>query len=344
MKNQYRLAITAVMVATLAGCSGGAEQRRQANQDFNYLNTKPLQSWNVPAGAQLSQVDDYRIPVQTFPGALGREVDIRPPQQVLTLIPGTRVVNDSQGVTLVLAKQADQAKLWRMTQNVLTERNVPLLSQSENRIETDWVSWEQSDEDVVVSSRYRIETSEVNNQPTYRIILTDWREGTTDIPVSASNKERYSILMTNLMMARYDLQERELARQRAQELVKQIPISMGKDRSGLPVIIARAPYNVFWERLPSLLTQLGFTVEGRNRSQGIVDVEFRAPDDEFWTELGTLPIQLNNRSYRLQLGDLGNRTSINVTNTDGKPVTEAALESLAPVFAAAVERENQNKG
>lgn len=344
MKNQYRLAITAVMVATLAGCSGGAERRRQANQDFNYLETKPLQSWNVPAGAQPSQVDDYRIPAQRYPGELGRAVDIRPPQQVLTLIPGTRVVNDPQGVTLVLARAEDQAKLWRMTQQVLTERNVPLLSQSANVIETDWVSWEQGDEDKVISSRYRIEKSAATAQPSYRIILTDWREGNTEVPVSASNQERYSILMTNLMMARYDLQERELARQRAQALVKQIPISMGKDRSGLPVIIARAPYNVFWERLPSLLTQLGFTVDGRNRSQGIVEVEFRAPDDAFWTELGTMPIQLDNRSYRLQLGDLGNRTSINVTNADGKPVTEAALESLAPVFAAAVERDNQTDG
>ncbi|GAB3527770.1 outer membrane protein assembly factor BamC [Photobacterium alginatilyticum] len=342
MNYKYRLAVTAVMVATLAGCSGGAERRRQANQDFTYLETKPLESWTLPSGAQASQVNDYAIPVQRFPGELGSAVDIRPPQQVLALIPGARTVKDADGVTLLLAKPEELTKVWTLTQRLIAERNIQLLSQSANVMETDWVNWVNEDEENPVGSRYRIEKSSGSANNSYKITLVDWREGSVEKPVSAINKERYSILMTNLVTSRYDQQERELARLRAQELVKQIPISMGQDRSGLPVIIARAPYNVFWERLPDLLGQLGFTVEGRNRSQGVVEVKFRSPDDAFWTELGTKPIQLDDRSYNLQLGDLGNRTSVNVTDSDGKPVTEEALKSLAPVFAAAIDRANNS--
>lgn len=342
MNNKYRLAVTAVMVAVLAGCSGGAERRRQANQDFNYLETKPLGAWNLPAEAQASQVNDYAIPAQNFPGELGAGVDIRPPQQVLALIPGARAVKDADGVSLLLLKPEELTKVWQLTQRLISERNIKLRSQSVNAMETDWVNWTNEDEESEIGSRYLIEKSSEVNRYSYKISLIDWREGGKTTPVSAINKERYSILMTNLVMSRYDEQERELARLRAQELVKQIPISMGQDRSGLPVIIARAPYNVFWERLPNMLGQLGFTVEGRNRSQGIVEVKFRSPDDEFWTELGTQPIELDNRSYRLQLGDLGNRTSVNVTDTDGKPVTEEALKSMAPVFAAAIERANKS--
>ncbi|WP_064602345.1 outer membrane protein assembly factor BamC [Photobacterium sp. J15] len=342
MNNKYRLAVTAVMVAVLAGCSGGAERRRQANQDFNYLETKPLGAWNLPAEAQASQVYDYAIPAQNFQGELGAGVDIRPPQQVLALIPGARAVKDADGVSLLLLKPEELTKVWQLTQRLISERNITLRSQSANAMETDWVNWTNEDEESEIGSRYLIEKSSEVNRYSYKISLIDWREGGKTTPVSAINKERYSILMTNLVMSRYDEQERELARLRAQELVKQIPISMGQDRSGLPVIIARAPYNVFWERLPNMLGQLGFTVEGRNRSQGIVEVKFRSPDDEFWTELGTQPIELDNRSYRLQLGDLGNRTSVNVTDTDGKPVTEEALKSMAPVFAAAIERANKS--
>ncbi|ELR64341.1 Outer membrane protein NlpB [Photobacterium marinum] len=342
MNNKYRLAVTAVMVAVLAGCSGGAERRRQANQDFNYLETKPLGAWNLPAEAQASQVYDYAIPAQNFQGELGAGVDIRPPQQVLALIPGARAVKDADGVSLLLLKPEELTKVWQLTQRLISERNIKLRSQSANAMETDWVNWTNEDEESEIGSRYLIEKSSEVNRYSYKISLIDWREGGKTTPVSAINKERYSILMTNLVMSRYDEQERELARLRAQELVKQIPISMGQDRSGLPVIIARAPYNVFWERLPNMLGQLGFTVEGRNRSQGIVEVKFRSPDDEFWTELGTQPIELDNRSYRLQLGDLGNRTSVNVTDTDGKPVTEEALKSMAPVFAAAIERANKS--
>lgn len=342
MNNKYRLVVTAVMVATLAGCSGGAERRRQAKQDFTYLETKPLASWNLPGGAQASQVDDYAIPAQAFAGELGSAVDIRPPQQVLTLIPGARTVKDQEGVILLLAKPEDLSRLWQLTQNLIAERNIKIRSSSANVIETDWVGWSNEDEESEIGSRYRIEKSTEAGRNSYQITLIDWREGGVEKPVTVINKERYSILMTNLVTARYDQFEREQARLRAQQLVKQIPISMGQDRSGLPIIIARAPYNVFWERLPDVLGQLGFSVEGRNRSQGLVEVKFKSPDDAFWTELGTQPIQLDDRTYNLLLGDLGNRTSINVTDSDGKPVTEEALESLAPVMAAAIDRANNS--
>ncbi|MBY5948007.1 outer membrane protein assembly factor BamC [Photobacterium rosenbergii] len=341
MNYKYKLVAAAVAVVTLAGCSDGAERRRQANQDFNYLNTQPLESWTLPSDAQSGQVSDYDIPAGEYQGAIGSGVDIRPPQQVLALIPGARALRDNDGVTLVMVKQEDLTDVWSVTRKLIAEQNIALRSQSADVLETDWISWNNEDEDTEIGSRYRIEKSADGGRYSYRIMLVDWREGGVEQTVSVENKERYSILMTNLVTSRYDEQEREQARLRAQELIKQIPISMGQDRSGLPVIIARAPYNVFWERLPEVLGQLGFTVEGRNRSQGVVEVQFKSPDDEFWADLGTQPIELENRAYNLQLGDLGNRTSINITDTDGKPVTEQALNSLAPVMAAAIERANK---
>ncbi|KDM91217.1 outer membrane protein assembly factor BamC [Photobacterium galatheae] len=343
MNVNYRLAVTAVMVATLAGCSGGAERRRQANQDFNYLETAPLSSWNSPSGGAATVSGEYSIPAAEYAGVIGKAVDIRPPQQVLALIPGARAVHNADGtVSLQLVKAEELNELWTLTKRLGKERNIAFDVDTAQTLETSWVQWNNEDEDTEISSRYRITRSSENGQNLYTIKLLDWREAGVDKSVSLVNQERYSILMTNLVMAKYDAYEREKARLRAQELVKQIPISMGRDRSGLPVIIARAPYNVFWERLPSLLQMLGFTVDSRNRSQGTVDVAFRAPDDDFWTELGIQPLQLTNRDYKLQLGDLGNRTSITVTDEDGKPITEEALESLAPVLAAAIDKENQS--
>ncbi|MGF1702791.1 outer membrane protein assembly factor BamC [Photobacterium makurazakiensis] len=342
MNYKYKLVVTAVAVAILAGCSDGADRRRQANQDFEYLNTKPLEEWTLPAGAQPSQVSDYTIPASNVQGGLGPEVDIRPPQQVLALIPGARTIKHEDGVTLVLLKQEELSKVWTLSQKVIAEQDISLLNQTANVMDTDWVSWTNADEDSEIGSRYRIEKSAEGGRYTYQISLVAWREAGVEQPVSADNKERYSILMTNLITARYDQQVRDEARIKAQELVKQIPISMGRDRSGLPIIIARAPYNVFWERFPEVLGDLGFTVEGRNRSQGTVEVKFKSPDDEFWTELGTKPIALDDRTYNIQLGDLGNRTSISITDSDGKPVTEEELDSLAPVLAAAIERANNS--
>ncbi len=43
-------------------------------------------------------------------------------------------------------------------------------------------------------------------------------------------------------------------------------------------------------------------------------------------------------TYTFLFGDLGNRTSVNVTNSAGKPVEEELLKEMAPVLAAIAEK------
>lgn len=145
--------------------------------------------------------------------------------------------------------------------------------------------------------------------------------------------------MTNLVTSQYDQNKRDEAQRKAQALVKQIPITMGSDRSGFPVIIARTPYNVLWQRLPTILPRIGFNIEERNQSQGTLKAKYASPDDEFWNEIGVKPMELKSGTYTFLFGDLGNRTSINVTNSSGKPVEEELLKSLAPVLAAVAKQE-----
>ncbi|MCG7498435.1 outer membrane protein assembly factor BamC [Vibrio sp. Of7-15] len=340
MKFKYRFVLTSVMAVSLAACSGNPTERRQAKQDFTYMETTPFKVWNQPEGSKVEFSSFYAIPEGNFNGELGPGVDIRPPQQVLQLIPGARADLQNGEVTLWLVKEEELTKVWQTALDLIAKRNIPLRSQDDSRLETDWVSWISEDEDTEIGSRYVIEKTKQAKRHGFKITLVDWKEAGKVQPVSATNKERYNILMTNLVTSAYDQQVRDDARVRAQELVKQIPISMGQDRSGLPVIIARAPYNVFWERLPDLLPKVGLTMEGRNRSQGQVQVKYRAPDDAFWQEIGTKPLAFEGKTYNLLLGDLGNRTSINVTDGAGKPVSEEVLTSLAPVLAAAVDRAN----
>ena len=49
-------------------------------------------------------------------------------------------------------------------------------------------------------------------------------------------------------------------------------------------------------------------------------------------------LQLKRIAFTFLLGDLGNRTSINITDSSGKPVEEEFLKSLAPVLAATVKK------
>ncbi|MCG9577782.1 outer membrane protein assembly factor BamC [Vibrio tubiashii] len=341
MKLSHQLVVSSLAVFVLSACSGSAAQRRQAKDDFEYLNTPPLKEWQLAEGATPQFYTNYDIPQGNFTGGIGKEVDIRSPQQILELIPGARAERKQGETTLWLLREDELNKVWQTALKMLQEQGITIREQTETRLETDWVTWTEEDEEVEVGSRYAIERILVGGRHGFKISLIDWREGGKQVPVTATNKERYNALMTNLVTARYDQDLREEAARKAQELVKQIPISMGSDRSGFPVIIARTPYNVLWLRLPTLLPEMGFTIEERNQSQGTVKAKYAAPDDEFWTKIGVKPIGLESGTYTFLLGDLGNRTSINVTDSAGKPVEEALLEDMVPVIAAVAEQTEQ---
>ncbi|HFQ4902106.1 TPA: outer membrane protein assembly factor BamC [Vibrio vulnificus] len=339
MKFSRQLVLSSLAVFVLSACSGSATQRRQAKDDFAYLETPPLEQWQLPEGATPQFYPNYNIPQGEFAGGIGKQVDIRPPQQILELIPGARYERNQGEVTLWLIKQEEADEVWQTVKDMLAERQIPIDMQSDTHIETGWVTWRSEDEEMEIGSRYAIDRFEANNRHGFKINLVDWREGTELKPVTVTNKERYNVFMTNLVTSQYDQVKRDEAQRRAQELVKQIPITMGTDRSGFPVIIARTPYNVLWQRLPMILPKMGFTIDERNQSQGTIKAKYALPDDEFWNEIGVKPMELKSGTYTFLFGDLGNRTSINVTDSSGKPVEEAFLKSMAPVLAAVVKKE-----
>ncbi|UJF19788.1 outer membrane protein assembly factor BamC [Vibrio sp. SS-MA-C1-2] len=340
MNSFYRVALCLTVAGTLAACSGGAEQRRQAKQDFKYMDTPNLKPLVVPQDEPVYFSTHYMIPSGEKSGFVGKQVDIRPPLQILELIPGARSEEQDGVVTIWTIREQETNDIWNSIIKAIANKKIKIRSQSIDKIETDWVRWNIEDEDLEYGVRYLIERINKDDQLGLRFSTLEWQRNGQETSADTLSRDRYSIQMANMVTSYYDTQQRIIAQKKADELIKRIPISLGHDRSGLPVIIARAPYNIFWARLPKLLDNFGFEITSRNSSQGMIDVKYKSPDDEFWQELGTSPLQLDNNEYKIQLGDLGNRTSLNVTDKDGKPVNEEILKSLAPILSAVVEREN----
>ncbi|MGU3845850.1 outer membrane protein assembly factor BamC, partial [Vibrio diabolicus] len=76
MKLSSQLVLSSLAVFVLTACSGGANQRRQAKDDFEYLNSPNLGEWNVPQGAQPQFYPNYEIPQGNYAGGVGKDVDI----------------------------------------------------------------------------------------------------------------------------------------------------------------------------------------------------------------------------------------------------------------------------
>lgn len=340
MKFSYQLVASSLAVVILSACSTTPAERRQARDSFEYLETPQLMSdWQQPEGLKSQPYPNYVIPDGSYSGGLGKAIDIRPPQQVLSLIAGSRAIRTDDDVTLWLVKQDDSDKIWQTLEKWLADNKVKILQQQTDQIETDWVNWARADEDTVVSSRYQITRLSASNRFGIKVTLVDWREGSDVKAISKSNRERYNVLMANTIITQYDQDERASAQLRAQQSTTYISISMGSDRSGLPIIIARSPYSTFWQRFPTLLPEMGFVIEDRNQSQGIIKVKYTSPSESFWKSIDMRPIALPNGSYTFLLGDLSSRTSINVMDSATKPIDEAVLTSLSSVISSVIERQ-----
>ncbi|NLS13202.1 outer membrane protein assembly factor BamC [Vibrio sp. SM6] len=333
MKFSHQLALSSLAVLVLSGCAGNESQRRQARDDFTYLNTPALETWQVPQGAQPQFYPDYQIPQGAFAGGVGPEVDIRPPQQVLALVPGARYERVNGDVVIWLSDQNRVDALWQDLQAVMDQTNVPYTEVANNTIETDWMTVSDESEDNAASARYAMKQIESGSNQGLVISLLEWRDADgNSVPPSFTEKERQSVFLTNLLTSRYDENKRVEAQRLAQERIKHIPIYMSTDRTGLPVIVARAPYDIVWERLPKVLPEFGLVVEERNQSQGTIVVNYTPPDDEYWQSLGTEPLDFTRKAHTLQLGDLGNRTSISVVDADGKLVKPELLTRLENIL------------
>ncbi len=119
---------------------------------------------------------------------------------------------------------------------------------------------------------------------------------------------------------------------KAQELVKRIPISMGADRSGflrlsrvrLTMCCGNACLNCYLKWASSLKSVISLKVPWKRNTQRLMMSS--------WETIGLQPIDLAPGTYTFLFGDLGNRTSINVTDASGKPVEEELLKSMVPVY------------
>lgn len=105
--------------------------------------------------------------------------------------------------------------------------------------------------------------------------------------------------------------------------------------TGLPMLVVRGPFNVVWQRLPAALEKVGMKVTDSTRSQGNMAVTYKPLSDSDWQELGASDPGLASGDYKLQVGDLDNRSSLQFIDPKGHTLTQSQNDALVAVFQAA---------
>lgn len=323
------------LVMLLAACSSDQRYKRQVSGDESYLKAADISELHAPAGMILPlQNGDFDIPSASAKGAVGKQLDIRPPAQPLALINGART--QFAGNSGVLLVDNASGALWPQVVTVVQTRNYSIASRTDGSqtLTTDWVQWNRADEDHQYRGRYQIAVQQQGYQQALSVKLLELEQEGKAV-TSPVQLQRYTAQMLNELSAGLD----KIATTRDDAAVKgstaQINVQSGADDTGLPTLVVRAPFNLVWERLPTALERVGMKITDRNRPQGSLNVTYSAPSSETWDSIGAKDPELTDGNYKLQVGDLDNRSSLQFLDPKGHALTQSQNDALVAVFQAA---------
>ncbi|SQI37719.1 Lipoprotein 34 precursor [Providencia alcalifaciens] len=159
----------------------------------------------------------------------------------------------------------------------------------------------------------------------------------------AAEIQRYNkLLLNDLTDALYTLRDTS-SKNSLQSAYGIIDVQSGSDDTGLPVVIVRAPYDAVWERLPHALESVGMKVGDRSRSAGSVMVTYKGLSSSEWQALGIDDPSVPENDYKVQVGDLNNRSSLQFINTKGVPLTQKQNDEMVAALKAAFSKTQMKK-
>ena len=320
----------------LTACSNDQRYKRQVSGDESYLQAPELHDLKAPAGMILPlQNGDYDVPHSVAKGAVGKELDIRPPAQPLALVSGARTQFTGDTATLMV-ESARSATLWPQVISVLQAKNygIDKRDDASQTLSTEWVEWNRADEDQQYRGRYQISVKPQGYQQAVVVKLLNLEQAGK--PVSdAASLQRYSAEMLNSISAGLDKTQTDQQNAKDNRAATQLDVQSAADDTGLPMLVVRAPYNVVWGRLPATLEKVGMKVTDATRSTGSVAVTYKPLSDSAWQDLGAKDPGLSSGDYKLQVGDLDNRSSLQFIDPKGHTLTQSQNDALVAVFQAA---------
>lgn len=338
-KSQLAKVAGVSLVLLLAACNSDSRYKRQVSGDESYLEATPLAQLHAPAGMILPlENGDYNIPVVRSNGAQGKALDIRPPAQPLALVSGARTQFTGDTATL-LVENGRSGNLWSQVVNIVQDKHYTIDKRDDasQSLTTDWIQWNRLDEDEQYRSRYQISVQQQGYQQAVIVKLLNLEQGGKPV-ADAASMQRYSTELLNVLSNGLDQYATRAANSAQSRAGATYDVQSGADDTGLPMLVVRAPFNMVWQRLPGALEKVGMKVTDNTRSQGSMAVSYKPLSDSDWAALGAHDPGLSSGDYKLQVGDLDNRSSLQFIDPKGHTLTQSQNDALVAAFQAALSK------
>lgn len=359
LQRPARWSAVAVAVALASGCSVLQEDK------IDYKSAKQVNSLEVPPDlSQLSRESRYTVPGNVVT-ASGYQV-AQPTQRTVTAatsIGDVRIERAGSQRWLVVDRPADQ--LWSPIRDFWQENGFLLTLDQENIgvLETDWAeNRAKLPQDIIRSTIGRVFENlySTGERDKFRTRLERTTNGGTEIYISHRGMvEVYSNERKDSTVWQPRPADVELEAEFLRRLMVKLGVSQEQSKALLaagaaqtssrvanvnnqPVVQIDEGFDRAWRRVGLALDRTGFTVEDRDRSQGVYFVRYVAPDATvqgkepgFFGRLfsSTPKTDIAPVRYRVAVRSTDSQTTVSVLDANGQPERSANAQRIVQVIA-----------
>lgn len=331
-------------VFVLSACSSEAD-RREANRDFDYTAAQLKPRITTPSSlAQPVYSNEYQLPVESRKGPVAKDIDVRPPEQIMAFASNSRPSASMNDATLWFSarslSQPIGEDIWRALNSYVASNKFTVVSKDEQNktIVVGPVSVEfeaENPEDIPPApAQYYQFTVKDESQMHRAGVTVKWvRPAEENVTPTIFQQNNYATRLLNKFSAYSDTVQRSSA---PVDMHKSIELMLGQDTSGSKAIVANNAYAQTWKWLVTVLPKAGLPIEQSAQSQGLIVFNYEGDNSvsfadvlTFWKPVKeTGGLALSKGTYRLQLADRGTETSITLLDDGNKPVLVSAVERL----------------
>jgi outer membrane protein assembly factor BamC len=338
--------ITCAILLTLSVTSCARfEKRAQAEDTFNYETSTLIDNYKTGDFTRDEQRDTHIIPdlskQQNEFGLMGKDVDIRPPTQLMAVIEGVQLDPDAIHTKIWFnAFDNDQQmdkKIWDLIIQYLSSKNATQMNVDLNTFTIDTGP-------IIRKAIYS--SNEVNEEARYILEVakaTDGRSASLVVDVKSFKQMNNEFEVKQVLAARTkhsieidfinDLLQYAYIQKESEKIEttdeKPLPIKLGFDDNHQTAWIIDTNFTNVWNKLPQLLQTMSFEAVQNDKSLGYFLVKFVPQKEAYWAKNNLNPITLSSGEYFAQLGELDNgQTSLVWLDADKKILPDQDVTNL----------------
>lgn len=358
MRRAKPAVVAVIATIVFSGCAS-KEDRELASGSFKYTEVNTGQTILIPEDVDTPEFSSrYELPAlgEDAPTNLvGRNLPIVSPSLVLPVVTGSHLTEGTKTATVWFDKVDDSQPLdktiWNSLLAFLEEQGIGVdsFNPDDQRLVTDWMiitgdedqswyDWTTTESQIGRRFEFTLDMKPHGRSAALNAELVDYLASVGD-DVSADldvlNERREEVNILNQVISHYDYQIRLATSRKIQQIRQGLDMQMGFDENGDAAFVIDAMYDIAWPRMQLVLRKLGFDVKDLDKSNGLLFVTYSGKDEK-WFEgwfSSDDEFQLDEDDYRLQLREMGNKTSVTFMNAESEPFQANQVSQLFPLFS-----------